>query len=123
TRRRWPILRAIELQQEVPAMPSPDISSPNMSALNSPVTSSTQTRSTRGIVAGAALALALSIATGASAQTLPAHKPVTATKQPAAPAMARDDLIEEHTFLTVPSLKGTYRLEALVVRPAMADGR
>jgi dienelactone hydrolase len=34
-----------------------------------------------------------------------------------------DDLIEEHTFLTVPTDKGSYRLEALVVRPAKANGR
>jgi dienelactone hydrolase len=34
-----------------------------------------------------------------------------------------DDLIEERTFLTVPSEKGSYRLEALVVRPAKVDGR
>jgi dienelactone hydrolase len=34
-----------------------------------------------------------------------------------------DDLIEERTFLTVPTDKGSYRLEALVVRPAKADGR
>jgi hypothetical protein len=47
-----------------------------------------------------------------------------ATAQPAAaPAKAEDDLVEEHTFLKVPSDKGGYRLEALVVRPAKADGR
>jgi len=34
-----------------------------------------------------------------------------------------DDLIEERTFLTVPTDKGSYRLEALVVRPAKPDGR
>jgi dienelactone hydrolase len=48
----------------------------------------------------------------------PAGKPPAAV--PAAPS---DDLIEERTFLTVPSDKGPYRLEALVVRPAKADGR
>jgi dienelactone hydrolase len=40
----------------------------------------------------------------------------------AAPAQSDDGLLEEHTFLTVPGEKG-YRLEALVVRPAKADGR
>ena len=34
-----------------------------------------------------------------------------------------DQLVEEQTFLTVPGDKGPYRLEALVVRPAKADGR
>ena len=48
--------------------------------------------------------------------------PAPATVAPAAPAQADDGLIEEHTFLTVPGEKG-YRLEALVVRPANADGR
>jgi dienelactone hydrolase len=47
-----------------------------------------------------------------------------AAAQPAAAtAKAEDDLVEEHTFLTVPNDKGGYRLEALVVRPAKADGR
>jgi dienelactone hydrolase len=47
-----------------------------------------------------------------------------APAQPAAaPAKAEDDLVEEHTFLKVPNDKGGYRLEALVVRPAKADGR
>jgi len=47
-----------------------------------------------------------------------------ASTQPApAPAKVEDDLVEEHTFLNVPNDKGGYRLEALVVRPAKADGR
>lgn len=53
-----------------------------------------------------------------------------ASKQPEAPQAAsstnagRDtELAEERTFLTVSTSKGPYRLEALVVRPAKADGR
>ena len=38
-------------------------------------------------------------------------------------ATLNDQLVEEQTFLTVPSDKGPYRLEALVVRPAKAEGR
>jgi dienelactone hydrolase len=38
-------------------------------------------------------------------------------------ATLNDQLVEERTFLTVPGDKGPYRLEALVVRPAKADGR
>jgi dienelactone hydrolase len=34
-----------------------------------------------------------------------------------------EGLVEEHTFLTVPTDKGAYRLEALVVRPATANRR
>jgi dienelactone hydrolase len=34
-----------------------------------------------------------------------------------------DGLVEEHTFLTVPTDRGSYRLEALVVRPATANRR
>jgi dienelactone hydrolase len=34
-----------------------------------------------------------------------------------------DGLVEEHTFLTVPTDRGSYRLEALVVRPAAANRR
>ena len=52
-----------------------------MSSLNMSTLTSTQSRSTRGIVAGTVLALALSVATGVSAQTPPANKPVTAPKQ------------------------------------------
>jgi dienelactone hydrolase len=38
-------------------------------------------------------------------------------------ATLNDQLVEEQTFLTVSSDKGPYRLEALVVRPAKAEGR
>ena len=48
----------------------------------------------------------------------PANAP--ATKSPVA---AEQDLVEERTFLTYKGPKGTFRLEALVVRPAKADGR
>jgi dienelactone hydrolase len=48
--------------------------------------------------------------------------PAPPVAPPAAPTKADDGLIEERTFLTVPGEKG-YRLEALVVRPANADGR
>jgi dienelactone hydrolase len=52
---------------------------------------------------------------------------LASTNPPAAASPAKidldDDLIEERTFLTVPTDKGSYRLEALVVRPAKANGR
>ncbi len=48
----------------------------------------------------------------------PANQP--ATKSPVAP---EQDLVEERTFLNYKGPKGTFRLEALVVRPAKADGR
>ncbi len=57
----------------------------------------------------------------------------TATKvntAPAEPSRAQtsvatpeQDLVEEHTFLTVTGNRGTFRLEALIVRPAKADGK
>ena len=64
----------------------------------------------------------------------PGVPPATVTKistvrvsavPPASRASASLDaeLIEEHGFLTVQTDKGPYRLEALVVRPAKADGR
>ena len=49
----------------------------------------------------------------------PANQP--ATKSPA--AGPEQELVEERTFLTYKGPKGTFRLEALVVRPAKADGR
>ncbi len=45
-----------------------------------------------------------------------------ATKSPLA-AATEQELVEERTFLTYKGPKGTFRLEALVVRPAKADGR
>lgn len=46
---------------------------------------------------------------------LPAAKPVAAGPDP--------ELVEEHTFLTFNGPKGTFRLEALIVRPAKTDGK
>jgi len=57
-----------------------------------------------------------------AADNAPKVIPVKATPASAEPTKADDGLIEEHTFLTVPGEKG-YRLEALMVRPANADGR
>ena len=45
-----------------------------------------------------------------------------ATKPPVAVA-TEQDLVEERTFLTYKGPKGTFKLEALVVRPSKADGR
>ena len=56
----------------------------------------------------------------------PASAPGVASRLPAAPEESRvtnGGLIEEHTFLTVRNAKGSYRLEALLVRPAAATGR
>jgi dienelactone hydrolase len=56
----------------------------------------------------------------------PAAAPGMASRFPAAPEESRvtnGGLIEERTFLTVRNAKGSYRLEALVVRPAAATGR
>ena len=46
----------------------------------------------------------------------------TGAERPATAGPA-DELIEERTFLTVPGDKGSYRLEALLVRPANAERR
>ena len=55
-----------------------------------------------------------------------ATEPALAQSTPK-PAAATDpshpDLLEEVTFLTIPDPKGSYRLEAIVVRPARAQGR
>jgi len=102
------------------------------------------------IVAGAMLALTLSRDIGALAQTNNASTNATRVygpKQvgpwavsgwtrdsgpyctaerplPGAAGSGRDtELTEERTFLTVRDSKGSYRLEALVVRPAKAEGR
>jgi dienelactone hydrolase len=62
---------------------------------------------------------------GAAPKVTPVKLEPVSAPPAAAPAKARldDELVEEHTFLTVPTDKGPYRLEALVVRPAKADGR
>jgi dienelactone hydrolase len=51
-----------------------------------------------------------------------APQPSGSTTNPAA-SPAHDGLVEESTFLTVTSPKGSYRLEAVIVRPAKAEGR
>src|SRR5258705_3308049 len=62
-------------------MSSHNMSSLNTSSHNMSLLNSTRIRSSRGIGAGALLALALSAVTGASPQTLPANQQVTAPKQ------------------------------------------
>ncbi len=52
--------------------------------------------------------------------TAPANEPATKSPLAAAP---EQELVEERTFLTYKGPKGTFRLEALIVRPAKADGR
>ena len=56
----------------------------------------------------------------AVAKIEPAHSP-SATAS--ATAGMDNELLEERTFLTVQNDKGRFRLEALVVKPAKADGR
>jgi dienelactone hydrolase len=58
-------------------------------------------------------------------EAAPARFTLASASSAAAPAKVRveDGLIEEHTFLTVPTDKGSYRLEALVVRPETANRR
>ena len=59
-------------------------------------------------------------------QTRVAQPPATDGRLPGEPAAAKKqegELIEERTFLTVRKGDLTYRLEALVVRPAKASGR
>ncbi len=54
------------------------------------------------------------------ASTDPSETPAV---KPPVPTNANQDLIEEKTFLTYHGPKGTFRLEALIVRPAKADGK
>ena len=51
--------------------------------------------------------------------TAPAEAPATTTNA----TSSDQELIEEHTFLTFAGERGTFRLEALIVRPAKAQGR
>jgi pimeloyl-ACP methyl ester carboxylesterase len=65
---------------------------------------------------------------GPSENSSNAPAPVASTKGAAdastpVKATLNDQLVEERTFLTIPGDKGPYRLEALVVRLAKADGR
>ncbi len=62
---------------------------------------------------------------GLGAPSALAQAPVPQPSPAAVPAAspAHDGLIEESTFLTVTSPKGSYRLEAIIVRPAKAEGR
>jgi dienelactone hydrolase len=56
----------------------------------------------------------------AVAKVEPASAPSAAT---AATTSLDNELLEERTFLTVQNEKGRFRLEALIVRPAKAEGR
>ncbi len=51
--------------------------------------------------------------------TAPADAPATSGQ----PIKSEQELIEEHTFLTATGPRGTFRLEAFIVRPAKAEGK
>ena len=53
----------------------------------------------------------------------PSRPSTDAADQTAKPAPPYPDLIEERTFLTYTGERGTFRLEALIVRPAKAEGK
>jgi dienelactone hydrolase len=75
---------------------------------------------------GAAISEADSCLAAIKPGSNPASAPGMASRFPAAPEESRvtnGGLIEERTFLTVRNAKGSYRLEALLVRPAAASGR